>query len=309
MRRCVAMALLMVQGVALSGAGVADDTVQVVYATVKASKVQERLKLFGGDDARRELTLKGLFAAVGCKGAALTEQAVPGSKLPNVVCVLPGATNEEIVVGGHFDHADLGEGVADNWSGASMLPSLYQALQGETRHHTYVFVGFAAEEKGLIGSDFYAKSMTPEEKKGTEVMVNLDTLGLGPTKVWTSQSDPVLLGVLGALAKRMTLPLEGINLNGFGRSDEESFIAQGVCAIAVHSLTRGNTHVLHHQADNPLAIQFGDYYDTYRLMAAYLAVLDMQALPSPHLCTAKPVEPGYRGGFNRRGGPILGTRR
>ncbi len=75
----------------------------------------------------------------------------------------------------------------------------------------------------------------------------------------------------------MNLPIGGMNVNGFGESDEESFIRQKVCTMTIHSLTPETTHVLHNSADKPSAVRFHDYYDTYRLLAAYLAILDAQS--------------------------------
>ena len=73
-----------------------------------------------------------------------------------------------------------GDGVVDNWSGASLLPSLYQSLKTELRTHSYIFIGFAGEEGGEIGSRFYVQQMSKEEVAATDAMVNMDTLGLGP---------------------------------------------------------------------------------------------------------------------------------
>jgi hypothetical protein len=69
----------------------------------------------------------------GVLGGKTIEQPIKGSKLPNVICTLPGQTDSVILVGANFDHAEVGDGVIDNWSGASMLPSLYQALNIEPR--------------------------------------------------------------------------------------------------------------------------------------------------------------------------------
>ena len=81
-----------------------------------------------------------------------------------------------IIVGAHFDKVPEGDGVVDNWSGASLLPSLFQSLKDEPHNHTFVFIGFTDEEKGLLGSSFYAGHMSKEEVAATDAMVNMDTL-------------------------------------------------------------------------------------------------------------------------------------
>ena len=40
-------------------------------------------------------------------------------------------------MGGHFDLAEKGNGVVDNWSGSSLLPSLYQRLKSVSRRHRF----------------------------------------------------------------------------------------------------------------------------------------------------------------------------
>jgi hypothetical protein len=247
---------------------------QFHFAMVNPQVVEQRLKGYKGNDSEREATLRNLLQSVGCPAGKLIEQPVEGSKPPNVICTLAGSTDSVIVVGAHFDHVDAGEGVVDNWSGASMLPSLYEALKAEPRRHTFVFVSFAGEEKGLLGSRFYVNSLTLDEVKKIDAMVNMDTLGLGPTEVWASRSDQSLVSALNGTAKALKLPLTGVNVDGVGVSDEEAFISRNVPTITIHSLTRETIPVLHSRRDNYSAVHFDDYYNSYRLLSAYLVFLD-----------------------------------
>src|SRR5262245_17334677 len=125
---------------------------------VTRETVEGRLREYGGTNGQRQATLKRMFVESGC-GEQLFEQPVKFSKIPNVICVLPGSPDRVIIVGAHFDRVSTSEGVADNWSGASLLPSLYESVKMETRRHTYIFIGFTDEEKGLVGSHFYARNM------------------------------------------------------------------------------------------------------------------------------------------------------
>jgi Zn-dependent M28 family amino/carboxypeptidase len=79
----------------------------------------------------------------------LCAQSVKESQRANVSCVLPGSSGKVIIPGAHFDHVSEGHGVVDNWSGASLLPALYQAVKNEPRKHTYMLMGFTGEEKGI----------------------------------------------------------------------------------------------------------------------------------------------------------------
>jgi Zn-dependent M28 family amino/carboxypeptidase len=246
------------------------------YAIISRDVIEARLKNYARDNREREATLKQMFAEAGCDSQHLSEQPVKGSKLPNVICALPGASDKMIIVGAHFDHVAEGDGVVDNWSGASLLPSLYQSLKREPRKHTYIFIGFTDEEEGEIGSRFYVKEMTKEQVAATDAMVNMDTLGLASTEVWASHSDKLLYGVLAYVAKQLSLPVSAVNVEQVGSTDSEQFAARKIPSITIHSLTQDswNAHILHTGKDKLSAINLDDYYQTYRLVAAYLGFLD-----------------------------------
>jgi Zn-dependent M28 family amino/carboxypeptidase len=114
-----------------------------------------------------------------------------------------------------------GDGVVDNWSGASLLPSIYEAITIEPRKHTYVFIGFTDEEPGEVGSRFYARQITKEQVAATEAMVNMDTLGLASTEVWARRSDKRLLAVLVYVARQLNVPVTAVNFEQVGSTDSE----------------------------------------------------------------------------------------
>ena len=182
-------------------------------------------------------------------------------------------------MGAHFDRASEGDGVVDNWSGASLLPSLYEAIKIEPRKHTFIFIGFTDEEPGEVGSRFYVQQMNKQEVAATDAMVNMDTLGLTSSEVWPSHSDKRLTGALFYIAKQLNLPLTGVDIERVGSSDAEQFAERKIPRITIHSLTQEtwNARILHTSKDKISAMRLGDYYQTYRLLAAYLAFLDQIA--------------------------------
>jgi hypothetical protein len=219
----------------------------VRYSPASRQVVEERLGKYAGDNKQREATLKQMFADAGCDDQHLSEQSVKGSKLPNIVCLLPGTSDKVILVGAHYDRVSEGDGVVDNWSGASLLPSLYEAVKSEAREHTYIFVAFTDEEKGEVGSRFYARQMTKEQVTATDAMVNMDTLGLAPTEVWTSHSDKRLTNALVNIAKRLNVPITGVDVEQVGSTDAEQFAERKIPRITIHSLTQEtwNAHIPH----------------------------------------------------------------
>jgi len=251
---------------------------------VSRETVEARLGRYGGNNQRREQTLKEMFEEAGCDGRHVSEQTVRGSKLPNVICVLPGSSDKTILVGAHFDHVSEGDGVVDNWSGASLLPSLYEALKSRKRSHSYVFIGFTDEERGEVGSRFYARAMSKDEVAAVDAMVNMDTLGLAPTAVWASHSDKMLTSALFYLASELGFKVEAINVEKVGSTDSEQFAARKIPSITVHSLPQqsSDARVIHSSKDKLAAVRRDDYYDTFRLLSTYLAYLDeLSPAPSP----------------------------
>ena len=241
---------------------------------ISRENVEARLKQFSSSKKERKTTLLKLFQEAGCRDRSLTEQAVDGERLPNVICTLEGGTDSVIIVGAHFDLAESGEGVVDNWTGASLLPTLFESLRVRARLHTFVFIGFTEEERGLIGSKFYAARLTKEQRVKTRAMVNLDTLGLSDTKVWASRADPDLLKALFGVADSMHLPLQIVNADRMGTADSESFARVKIPSITIHSITEETLPILHTSRDRWEAVRLDDYLETCRLIAAYLAFLD-----------------------------------
>lgn len=247
---------------------------QLKFKTLTQNAIVDRLQQYAGPDTDREARLKRMFADSGCAPEKLTEQLVSSHDAPNLICVLPGQTEDVILVGAHFDHVQEGDGVVDNWSGASLLPSFVITLTAEPRHHTFVLVAFTGEEKGLVGSEFYVKHLTREQRSRIKAMINLDTLGLGPTEVWATHSDPTLSAGLNGVAHAMNLPLIVMNVDGVGSSDSESFAPYHIPRMTVHSLTAKTLSLLHSSHDKFSAIQLDDYYSTYKMLCVYLIYID-----------------------------------
>ena len=248
--------------------------------------IEAHLESFSDKNGEREALIRKWLAESGCKDANLSEQALDRKLPPNILCVLPGETQEVIVVGAHTDKVDsFGDGVVDNWTGAVLLPGLLYSLSAQPRHHTLIFIGFSGEEKGLVGSRYYVDHLTSEQRAHIEGMVNFDSLGLGPTKVWASHADGALLDALIATAASAQLPLATENVDNGATADSESFAHDQIPRITLHSVTQQTWPILHSQFDKLAAIKMNDYYDSYRLIAQYLAYLDDTLKPAP---TPKP---------------------
>lgn len=110
----------------------------------------------------------------------------------NVLAKIEGELNEWVVLGGHYDHIGLGyfgatdartamgkvhNGADDNASGTSAIMEIAEAFAGQRKpRRSFLFIAFTGEEKGLLGSAWYARHpVVPHEK--TLAMINIDMIG------------------------------------------------------------------------------------------------------------------------------------
>ena len=148
-------------------------------------------------------------------------------------------------------------------------------MKAAPRQHDFVFVAFAAEEQGLVGSKRFVKTIPGEQRKRVRAMVNLDTLGLADTKVAVKTSDEELVQRLARVAQSLNLPVARVDVDQVGTSDSESFLKAGMPAINIHSITQQTWTLLHTKGVQLAALDLPAYERTALLVAAYLAYLDL----------------------------------
>jgi Iap family predicted aminopeptidase len=245
----------------------------IQFSAVPQETIEKRLGAYTTKNATREPAVRQLFEDAGCGAEKLTEQSVKGLKDTNLICSMSGSLPSTIVVGAHFDLEEKGAGVVDNWTGAALLPSLYEGMAGVARRHSFRFVAFSGEERGLLGSRAYVKELGKSHEVVT-AMVNMDTLGLTETEVWVHRADPKLVRLMELAAATIKLPVTAMNVDAVGTTDSEPFMEKKIPAITIHSLTTATFPILHSSKDRIEAVRKDEYYRTYRLVLAYLAVLD-----------------------------------
>ena len=255
--------------VLLTGFGLAQN---LYIDRVAEAVVKKRLASGEVKPRQRQAAIRDLFGEVGC---TVEEQPIDKNS-GNVICTLPGQTSSTIVVGGHFDFVDRGRGIVDDWSGVSLLPSLYESLKGRHHQHTYVFVAFAGEERGLVGSSRFVKKLTPDQKAQIRAFINLECLGLTPVKVWVHRSTPALVARLIEVARAINTTVQGVDVERVGDDDTHPFLSAHIPVISIHSVTQETFPILHTVRDRLEAIHFDDYYTAYKLAAYYLAYLDVK---------------------------------
>jgi len=167
----------------------------LVVAGWLQEKTAARLFSSGGQD------LAALTAAAARKGfkpvpLGLTlegsvRSAIRRTETANVLGRLPGRgslAKEAVLIGGHYDHFGIGatvdgdsiyNGAEDNASGTAAVLAAAEAFvrSGVRAGRSLVFVGFAAEESGLIGSQALAND-PPIPLRDIAAILNLDVMNL-----------------------------------------------------------------------------------------------------------------------------------
>jgi hypothetical protein len=252
----------------------------VRVANLEPRSVEARLDALEIDNAQRAVAIERLFREAGC--ADLRTERFEGSDLPNVICTLPGIPGARmLVVGAHYDRAEKGQGAVDNWTGASLLPSLYQSLAALERVHTIQLIAFGAEEAGLLGSKAHVQALDESARAQRIAMVNLDTLGLGSEKIDFRTSDPLLTCFMVAAQSLARVPTELASVTRVGTSDYEPFRAAGIRVISIHSLSTKTLPILHTESDTLERVDRAAYYRSYRVISTYLALLDRYLAGGP----------------------------
>ena len=180
----------------------------------------------------------------------------------NVVGILPGKTrpDETVIYTAHHDHLGIGlpdangdriyNGALDNATGTAHLIEQARAFAKQPRtDRSVVFLAVTAEEKGLLGSEYYASNpLYPLSK--TVGVLNTDGGAIyGPARDFsiagTAKLD--LLDMLIAEGKRQGrrfTPDPRVEAGSFYRSDHFPFAKAGVPAISWRSgtdLVQGGT--------------------------------------------------------------------
>ena len=173
----------------------------------------------------------------------------------NVVGILPGKSrpDETVIYTAHHDHLGIGlpdangdriyNGALDNATGTAHLIEQARAFAKKPRtDRSVVFLAVAAEEKGLLGSEFYASNpLYPLGK--TAGVLNTDGGAIyGPARDF-SISGLAKLGLLdmliaeGKRQNRTFTPDPRVEAGSFYRSDHFPFAKAGVPAISWRSGT------------------------------------------------------------------------
>lgn len=194
----------------------------------------------------------------------------------NVIGYIKGTIQPDsfVVFTAHYDHlGSMGDiyfpGANDNASGVTMLLELAHYYKKNPAKYSVAFMAFAAEEAGLIGSQFYTQNpMFPLPQ--IKVLLNLDLVGTG---------DEGITIVNGAVFEKDFLLFEKINESQkllpkvakrgkAANSDHYFFSEKGVKAFFIY--TMGGIKAYHDIDDKPETLPLTKYKELFRLITEYV---------------------------------------
>jgi Zn-dependent M28 family amino/carboxypeptidase len=225
-----------------------------MWATEKASRSIAHLGGFELDTLRKSAESRAFTAVpLGVHMSVSVSSTVRTLKTANVWGFLPGSDpklrDEWLVFTAHHDHLGVAagkpgdniyNGAVDNASGVAALLTLAQAFASapERPKRSVLFVSVAAEESGLLGSEYFAKH-PPVPSARIAANINIDGINIfGRTRDLTfvglgkSSIDDTVIEVAkqqGRIVHGDAFPERG----GFYRSDQFNFARVGVPALYV----------------------------------------------------------------------------
>jgi peptidase M28-like protein/PDZ domain-containing protein len=199
-------------------------------------------------------TLDGL--ARGATGARVdldVELAREQVRAVNVIGVLPGAdpalAREAVVIGAHYDHLGRDGGAVyagadDNASGTALVLALARSFAAARPSRTLVFILFAGEELGLLGSSHHVARPSAVPVERMAAMLNFDMVGrLEGRRVLVGGVDTGagLRPIVEAAGRDVGLDLD-LRGGGSGASDHARFHAAGLPVLFFHSGLHADYH-------------------------------------------------------------------
>ena len=180
---------------------------------------------------------------------AVLHSEIRNAESENIVGLLPGSDpklkDEYVVLSGHLDHIgitppvngdSINNGALDNASGVATTVEVARLMKSKPSRRSVLFLIDTAEEKGLIGAEYFARNPTvPLSAITADVDLDMPILTYEFTDVVAFGADRSSIGPsVRRAAARMNvklspdpMPDEGI----FTRSDHYRFVEQGIPAV------------------------------------------------------------------------------
>ncbi|KAL7655863.1 Aminopeptidase Y [Aspergillus niger] len=195
----------------------------------------DHVATFGISDADAAPVLEKLNKGEKVDAIAYVDAIVETIHTTNIIAqTADGDPNNCVMLGGHSDSVAEGPGINDDGSGTLTLLELATLLTQFRVKNCVRFAWWAAEEEGLLGSDYYVSVLTPEENRKIRLFMDYDMLG-SPNFAYQVYNATNAVNPEGSEELR-DLYTEFYEDHGFnytyipfdGRSDYDAFIRHGI---------------------------------------------------------------------------------
>lgn len=228
----------------------------------------------------REKTLQDLYAKAGAKSDEIRLMDVPMNGQVaghNVMVLKKGESPTTIVLGGHLDKVNIGDGVIDDWSGCIIVKNIYQALRETKTKHNILFVGFTMEERGLLGSKQFVQTVQDSKSPEMMAMANFECFGVSDPHIWANVAHEKMKALAHKVAKEQKIDLTEHTIPGTG-ADNVPFERAGVPSITLDGLPTEKIRLIHSVNDNFESIDPASYETGYKLSLEFVRALDRDGL-------------------------------
>lgn len=218
-----------------------------------------------GDAGRSLIAL----TAGGTRAVRIAHEATYSvEKTANVVGEVPGREldEERVVVGAHYDTQLEGIGACDNATGIAALIEIAGSCVSRPLRRRTVFVAFADEEHGFIGSVAFCRRHADSLDR-TVGMVCLDALAWAYPGMRSLHADPSLQAYAAARASELGWgPDEIVDASTLMGSDHNAFIDAGVPSCWFWRFPPQHPYY-HASGDRPELLDFELVAETARVAA------------------------------------------
>lgn len=222
-----------------------------------------------------EVNAKSVKGSVKTVQAEVDQNWISDYQTKNVYAFIQGKVDSTVVFTAHYDH--LGRmgantymaGASDNASGTAMLLDLAAYYKANPHHYTMVFIWFAAEEAGLVGSRYFVEHPVIELEK-IKFLLNLDLM---------ADAKKGITVVNGSVFTEAFETLSNINADeelldqvkargSAANSDHYPFYERGVPSFFIYTV--GDYQHYHNIYDTANAIPLTNYNQVFDLVRRFV---------------------------------------
>ncbi|KAH3660339.1 hypothetical protein OGAPHI_006925 [Ogataea philodendri] len=252
--------------------------------------------------------------------SVLVDSYIATIKTLNVIAeTVDGDGDNIVMLGAHSDSVTAGPGINDDGSGTISLLEVAKQLTKFKVNNKVRFAWWAAEEEGLIGSNYYAEHLSPEENQKIRLFMDYDMMASPNYEYEVYNASNALNPVGSEELKNLYIDyyeskgLDYVLIPFDGRSDYVGFIENGIpgggIAAGAEKKNAFNGEVLdrcyHSLCDDVSNLAFDAFLINTQLIAHSVATYAKSLADFPVRQKSASVMAETANNFKYRGGQLV----